>query len=177
MENFNWNFENKEVTWKNNGIEIKKTITNAYFASVLQEKNLVYVEAGENYSANEIYYFSFDGKLALSLNKKNNSISWTYNDEEMHESYCNLIDAGIYNDNTIIVISDENLFCYDINGDLLFKESSSNELKFIRLTSINNTPHVVCDCGKGNEDEYGRKWWNFEIDRDNCTLTKKNLAY
>ena len=65
MDNFTWDFGSKLVKWNNEGVEIEKRVDNAFFATVNEDKQLIYVEAGENYNQDSIFYFSYDGILIL----------------------------------------------------------------------------------------------------------------
>ena len=49
VENFIWDSKNQSVSWIYGGKVIKETFENAHFASVNEQKNFVYVEAGKNY--------------------------------------------------------------------------------------------------------------------------------
>lgn len=176
MDNFTWDFGSKLVKWNNEGVEIEKRVDNAFFATVNEDKQLIYVEAGENYNQDSIFYFSYDGTLILSISKKENYVEWKFKNKNIEKRYENVSDAQIYESN-IIILADETLYCYKINGELLFETNPDNGYKFIRLTTINNTPYVVCDGGSENADKFGRSSWNYEINIDKGVVLKKNLAY
>jgi len=72
--NFIWDNENQCVSWSYNGKGFKKKFENAHFASLNTQKSFVYVEAGQNYSQDQVYYLSFDGNLIFSFDKVSNKI-------------------------------------------------------------------------------------------------------
>ncbi|MEK4509228.1 hypothetical protein [Paenibacillus sp. FSL K6-2524] len=70
-DNFKWDDEKRSVSWLFNGKHITKRYDDAYFASLNNEKQYVVVEAGQNYSQDQIIYLSFEGKQIFNIDKVN----------------------------------------------------------------------------------------------------------
>ena len=73
----------------------KETFENAYFASVNKQKNFVYVEAGKNYSQDQIYHLSFDGKRIFVLDKLEEFHLVTYYLKELFYKQCKMYMMGM----------------------------------------------------------------------------------
>lgn len=96
INNFVLDIKNQSVSWIYEGKTIKETFVNAYFASVDKQNNYVYVESGNNYSQEQIYHLSFDGKHIFEVDKLKNTISWLYQNKSIKINCKNIADAQIY---------------------------------------------------------------------------------
>lgn len=182
VENFIWDSQNKSVSWIYDGVVIKEIFENAHFASVNKEKNFVYVEAGENYSQDQIYHLSFDGKRIFIFDKVNDIVSWLHKDQMVEVNCKNIVNAKFYNGQVVIIITESNgvdrrLQGFALDGTLLFEKEAPQGYKFDYLSTSKNKPSVVCDGGKTNVDDYGRSSWHFTINTKTGDMTKENLAY
>ena len=95
VENFIWDSKNQSVSWIYGGKLIKETFENAYFASVNNQENFVYVEAGKNYSQDQIYHLSFDGKRIFVLDKLEEFHLVTYYLKELFHKQCKMYMMGM----------------------------------------------------------------------------------
>lgn len=183
VENFICDSQNQSVSWTYNGKTIKKTYENAYFATVNLQQKFVYVEAGQNYSQDQVYHLSFEGKRIFTLDKLSGKVSWLYQDK-MDEIACkNIVDAQFYFEHGVIIVitapnqSLRKLKGFALDGILLFEKEPPQGYSFVHLSTSKNEPSVVCDGGKTNADAYGRSSWYFAIDTKMGDMTKENLAY
>ncbi len=183
VENFIWDNENQCVSWSYNGKVFKKKFENAHFASLNTQKSFVYVEAGQNYSQDQVYYLSFDGNLIFSFDKVSNKIRWQHNGSQVEANCINLENAQFYGDfNIIIAISgttklDKRMKGYSLDGKLLFEKEPPQGYSFMYLSTSDNKPAIVCDGGKENADKYGRSSWYYIIDTKTGDMLKGSLAY
>ncbi|WP_113674314.1 hypothetical protein [Vallitalea guaymasensis] len=183
VENFVWDSQNQSVSWIYNGKVIKETFENAYFASVDLQKNYVYVEAGQNYSRDQFYNLSFEGKRIFIFDKVSGKISWIHQNQ-LVEIHCkNTLNAQIYiEQNVIIIITGPNQTAINIkgftlDGRLVFEKEPPKGYKYMYLSNYKNQPSIVCDGGENNVDDYGRSRWHFVINVNTGDMTKENLAY
>lgn len=183
IENFIWNSQNQSVSWTYNGKVIKETFDNAHFAFVNAQKNLVYVEAGQNYDQDQVYHISFDGKLIFTLDKVSGKVSWLYQDQLIKVDCKNIMNAQLYIGQGIVIVitapnqADRKLQGFSLDGKLLFEKAPPQGYSFVHLSTSKNQPSVVCDGGKANADVYGRSSWHFAIDTKIGDMTKENLEY
>jgi hypothetical protein len=183
VENFIWDSENQSVSWTYDEKVIKETFENAHFASVNEQKNFVYVEAGQNYSQDQVYHLSFDGKQIFIFDKVNGKVSWLHQDQLVEVNCKNVINAQFYVGQAVIIIItasnqvDRKLQGFALDGTLLFEKEPPQGYNFVYLSTSKNQPSVVCDGGKTNADVYGRSSWHFAIDNKTGDMTKENLAY
>lgn len=183
VENFIWDSENQSVSWTYNGKVIKKRFENAHFASVNVQQNFVYVEAGQNYSQDQVYNLSFDGKRIFTFDKVSGKVSWLYQDQMVEVDCKNIINAQRYIGQDVVIViattgqSDRKLQGFALDGTLLFEKEPPQAYSFVHLSTLNDQPYVVCDGGETNADTYGRSSWNFIIDTKTGDKTKENLAY
>ncbi len=183
VENFIWNSQDQSVSWKHNGETIKEIYENAYFATVNTQQNFVYIEAGENYHQDQVYYISFDGRQIFKFDKLRNKVSWLYQNKMVEVSCENLVNAQFYIEKGVImVITDSKQFsgrlqAFTLNGIKLFEKEPPQGYSFVNLSTYKDEPSVVCDAGKSNADTYGRSCWHFSIDIKTGSMSKENLAY
>ena len=183
IENFVLDIKNQSVSWIYEGKTIKETFVNAYFASVDKQNNYVYVESGNNYSQEQIYHLSFDGKHIFEVDKLKNTISWLYQNKSIKINCKNIADAQIYKEQIVIIISEtsnnvgKKLQGYALDGTLLFEKKPPKGYSFVNLSSFRNQPSVVCDGGKIDIDVYGRNKRQFSINIKTGEMIKENLAY
>lgn len=183
VENFIWDSKNQSVSWIYGGKLIKETFENAYFASVNKQKNFVYVEAGKNYSQDQIYHLSFDGKRIFVLDKLNDKVSWLHQNKLIKICCKNIVSAQFYTGQVVLIISvasnqvNKKVQGFALDGTLLFEKEPPQGYNFVNLSTWKNQPSVVCDGGKTNADAYGRSSWHFAIDIKTGDMTKENLAY
>ncbi|QAA33527.1 hypothetical protein [Clostridium manihotivorum] len=182
IENFIWDSHNQSVSWLYDGKVIKETFKNAHFASVNRQKNFVYVEAGKNYSQDQIYHLSFDGGPIFIFDKVNNIVRWLNQDKMVEVNCKKIVNAQLYIGQVVLIITasngvDRRLQGFALDGTLLFEKEPPQGYKFEYLSTSKNKPSVVCDVGKTNVDAYGRNSWYFTIDTKTGDMTKENLAY
>lgn len=183
VENFIWDSKNQSVSWMYGGKFIKETFENAHFASVNKQKNFVYVEAGENYSQDQIYHLSFDGKRIFVLDKLKDKVSWLHQNRMIKVCCEKIVNVQFYAGQVVIIMSaasnkvDKKLQGFALDGTLLFEKEPPQGYSFVNLSTSKNQPSVVCDGGETNADAYGRSRWHFTIDIRTGDMTKENLAY
>lgn len=183
IENFIWDSKNQSVSWSFNGKTILKRFENAYFATHNTQKNYVYVEAGQNFSQDQIYYFSLDGTQIFTIDKMNNKVNWQIKDELVEINCHNILNAQLYIEQSIvIIISAENqnekvMKGFALDGELLFIKDPPRGFTFNYLATFRNQPSIVCDGDKSNADEHGRSSWHFIINAKTGDISKENLAY
>lgn len=183
IENFIWDNKNQSVSWIYDGKIIKEVYENAYFAAVNSKQNFVYIMAGQNYSQDQLYYLSFDGKRIFTFDKLSGKVSWLYQNKIVEVTCENIVNAQLYIEKGVIIVitasshSNGKLQCFALNGILLFEKESPHGYSFEYLSTCMNEPSVVCDAGKTNADSYGRTSWHFTIDIKTGNMTKANLAY
>lgn len=183
LENLTLDIGNKNVSWIYKKITISKTIENIYFANINEKRRFVYVEAGKNFSQEQIYNFSYDGGVIFTLDKLIGKIRWFYNGKEIVVNDKDIHEAQRYIDlDRVLMISKLNgnnkiLKCYDLNGQLVFEKEAPDGYTFMHLSTIDNKPVVICDGGVNNIDKYERSSWNFSVDTENGNITKQNLSY
>lgn len=183
IENFIWDSQNQSVSWTYNGKIIKETYENAYFATVNTQENFVYVEAGQNYSQDQVYHLSFDGKRIFTLDKLRGKVSWLYQDKMVEVACKSIVNAQLYIENGVIIVitalsqSRRKLQGFALDSTLLFEKEPPHGYSFVNLSTYKNKPSAVCDGGKTNADAYGRSSWHFAIDIKTGDMTKENLAY
>ena len=183
IENFIWDSQNQYVSWIYGGKVIKETFENAYFASINEQKNFVYVEAGQNYSQDQVYYLSFDGKRIFMFDKVKGKVSWLYQNTLIEINCKSIEHAQLYVEQAVIMVItvsnqvDRKLKGFALDGTLLFEKEPLQGYSFKNLSTLNNQPSVVCDGGETNADAYGRSRWHFAIDTKTGDMTKENLAY
>ncbi len=183
VENFCWDSDNHSVNWEYNGKTIFKKLENAHFASVNIERKFIYVEAGYNFSQDQIYEYSFDGNLIFKVDTTSDKIVWKYKNQLIEIKEKSIKSAQIYFEQSILMLivgqnqGDLKLRGYALDGLFLFEKAPKSGFDFMYLSSINNSPSVVCDGGKNNMDAFGRSIWHFAINPQTGELIKKNLAY
>lgn len=183
VENFIWDSQNQIVSWTYGKKLIKETIKNVHFASVNEEKSYVYVEAGQNYSQDQVYHLSFDGRKIFILDKVNGKVSWFHQDQLVEIDCKNVVNAQLYDGQVVIIIikasnqDDGKLQGFALDGNLLFEKEAPQGYSFVYLSTSKNLPSVVCDSDKTNADAYGRSRWHFAIDTKTGDMTKENIAY
>jgi hypothetical protein len=183
VENFIWDSQNRSVSWEYNGKYIRKKFENAHFASVNVQKSFVYVESGQNYSQDQVYHLSFDGKRIFTFDKVSGKVSWLHQDQLVEVDCKNVVNAQLYIGQGVVIVIMElsqggrKLHGFALNGTLSFEKEPPKGYSFEYLSTSNNQPSVVCDGGKNNVDAYGRSSWHFAIDTQTGDMTKENLAY
>lgn len=103
IENFFWDKVNHCVSWSYNGKDIKENYENMFFATADLEKKYIFIKAGQNYSQDQIYYISFDGKLIFSFDKVSGKISWQHKYQLVEVSKKNIEYAQMYFNHDIIM--------------------------------------------------------------------------
>ncbi|RIW30388.1 hypothetical protein D3H55_16755 [Bacillus salacetis] len=165
------------------GTVIKNNYEHAYFATINENEDYVFVEAGENYEQERVYYISFDGDQIFSFDKLTGNVSWLNRNKQIQIKCKNAIGAHRYSEHNIIIVVNQNgisatkLNGYALDGTLLFEKDSSDGFDFVYLTTFRSSPYIVYDGGKANADSFGRSWWNFSIDPRSGKLNKEHLAY
>ena len=183
IENFFWDKVNHSVSWSYNGKDIKENYENMFFATADLEKEYIFIEAGQNYSQDQIYYISFDGKLIFSFDKVVDKISWQHKNQLIEISKKNIVNAQMYFNNDIIMAiivnsqNDKKIVGYTLDGSVLFQKEPPIGYQFMRLSMSKNIPTVVCDGGDANADAYGRSEFHFKIDTKTGDMIKGSLAY
>ncbi len=183
IENFNWDSKNQSANWSYNGKTIKKKYDNAYFASLNKQKNLVYIEAGENYSQDQIYYLSFNGEQIFKIDKVKGKMSWQQQDRLVEVNCKGILNGQYYIEQDIVVVitageqGDKKLKGFALDGTLLFVKQPPKDYTFNYLSTFMNQPSVVCNGGKANADAFERSSWHFLINTKTGEMSKENMAY
>lgn len=183
VENFILDSANQSVSWIYGEKVIKETFRNVHFASVNEQEHFVYVESGHNYSQDQVYYISFDGKPIFTLDKIKGKVSWLHQDQLVEVNCKNIISAKLYVEQAVIIVItasnqvDGKLEVFALDGILLFAKQPPQGYSFVYLSTSKNKPFVVCDGEKTNADAYGRSRWHFAIDTKTGDMIKENLAY
>lgn len=183
IENFNWDIETQSVKWSFDGKIVRERFENAFFASQNIKNNYVIVEAGRNYSQDQIYYLSFDGKLIFKIDKENDKVSWQLQDKLVEVNCKDISNAQLYTEHSIVIVisvDDQNnklLKGFGLDGTLLFSKQPPQGFTFNYLSTIKNQPSVVCEGDSANTDAYGRSSWHFIINDRTGEMSKGNLAY
>ncbi|WP_113929483.1 hypothetical protein [Bacillus sp. P14.5] len=183
IKNFKWDSQSQSVCWVYNGTTIKSTYEHAYFATLDENENYVFVEAGENNNQEQMYYISFDGKPIFSFDRLTGTVSWLNGNKQVQINALNAIGAHRYSEHNLIIVvkqsgpSATKLCGYSTDGILLFESDSPEGFVFVYLTTFKSSPYIVYDGGKAYADPYGRSSWIFSVDPRSGKLNKENLAY
>lgn len=181
VKNFVW--DSKSVSWIFEGRVINKTFENVHFAVFDTQKEVVYVEAGKNYSQDQVYNISFDGKEVFMFDKIVGKICWIYQKKLVQVIRDNIISVQPYNEYGLIIAivekcqDNRRLQAFKLDGTMFFEKQPPQGYKFLYLASSNNCHSVVCDGGESKADAYGRSSWHFSIDIKTGNMIKENLAY
>lgn len=183
IKKFNWDKDTGIVSWFYNEKMIERKFDSIYFASINLDEKQVYVEAGKNYSQDEICYLSFEGELIFIFNKIENKIKWKVLNNSIEVNCEGLKHAKYFKSQAVILVisiinqAKENLICYDVEGNLLFEKESPLGYKYVYLSSFEGTPSVVCEGGDLKVDSFGRNTWHYIINIKTGELLKGGLAY
>ena len=183
IKNFIWDSQNKSVSWIYNGKVIKKKFENAYYASVDLQKKYVYIELGQNYYREQVYYFSFDGERIFMADKMSGIVNWLYEDQVIEIDSRNILNAQIYREQGVVILitvpnqTDINIKGFALDGRLLFKKEAPEGYSFMYLSTFKNQPAIVFDGGETNADVHGRSSWYFIVDINTGDMTRENIAY
>ncbi|GFN30968.1 hypothetical protein [Paenibacillus xylaniclasticus] len=181
VENMKW--DNQGISWVFEGNKITKNIDHVFFASVNKSENCVVVEAGLNFSQDQVYHLTFDGTPIFIVDKTAGKVCWKYQDKIVEIETCNILNAQLYAEQGIVLIiiainqKDKLLKGFALDGSLRFEKHPPEGFDFNYLTSNRNQPSVVCDGDDSNTDQYGRNSRHFIIDSQTGDLLKENLAY
>ena len=93
VEKFIWDTDKQTVSWEYSGKSIQKTFVDAHFAFVNKQENFIYVEAGKDYSQDQIYHLSFGGEQIFTLDKVSGKVSWFYHDQRVEIDCKNVVEA------------------------------------------------------------------------------------
>ena len=93
IENFFWDNETQIINWSYNQENFKTKIEHLYFASI--QSSYVYAEAGMNFSQDQIYYFSFEGKQIFTSDRTLREIRWQFNNQSVNLHLENIIERSI----------------------------------------------------------------------------------
>ncbi|HBF36798.1 MAG TPA: hypothetical protein DDW50_05710 [Firmicutes bacterium] len=182
VEKFIWDTDKQTVSWEYGGKSIQKTFVNAHFAFINTQGNFICVEAGNDYSQDQIYHLSFDGEPIFTFDKVNGKVSWLYQDQRVEIDCQNIVEAQLYSgQGVVIVMMEQNqnrkLQVFTLEGVLSLEKAPPQGYSFVNLSTSKNQPSVVCDGGKDLADVYGRSRWHFAINTQTGDMTKENLAY
>ncbi|MFD0671931.1 hypothetical protein [Cohnella sp. GCM10027633] len=182
FEEFNWDSKAQCVSWLFEGILISSKYQDAYLASVDIVNQHVIVEAGKNYSQDQVYFLTTSGEQIFKLDKINNIVLWKLQNQSVELSCNNILNGKFYVQHRIcIVISIENdsevLKGFALDGTLLFINHPPKGFKLIYLSTYNGQPSVVCDADEVNSDQFGRNRWHLIINKITGALVKADLAY
>jgi hypothetical protein len=183
MENFIWDNKKHSVSWLYEGKRIERTINNMFFASVNEQKKNVYIEAGKQYSQEQVYILSFEGECIFECDILQDKVCWKYQNKRIKVDCKKIVDAQLYEGKIVLIICtmpnqvDKKLQGFALDGAFLFEVEQPKGYCFYYLSSLENQPSVVCDGGEDNSDGYGRSMWHFSVDIKNGDLRKESLAY
>ena len=181
IENFFWDNEKHIINWSYKRENFKIRIENLNFASI--QNSYVYAEAGSNFSQDQIYYFSFEGKHIFVSDRVLGKVSWQFNNHSVNIHLENVLNAQFYIEKDIIMVitainqKDKKILGFALDGTLLFEKEPPKGYYIMYLSRCNNLPSVVCDGAKLDTDPYGRNNWHFIIDLKNGEMSKGSLAY
>jgi hypothetical protein len=181
VKDFIWDLD--IVSWSYNEKNIKIQFSNINFANVDSVKNYVYIVCGENFSEDQVYYLSFEGKQIFAYDKKSGKISWDYKDRLVEINCKNITSAKLESKDGIVLVisgsqnSNEKLLGFTLDGVQLFEKAPPKGYHFLYFSSVSNRLSIVCEGGKDQADAYGRNNWHFVIDTKIGEMVKSNLAY
>lgn len=183
VDNFIWDSENQSVGWSYNENCVFKRIENAFFASLDEHNKYVFVEAGQNFSQDKIYYLNFDGEELFTVDKVNDKVSWQLQDQLVEVNCKDIQCAQLYIEQCVVIIIsgedqiEKEIKGFALDGTLLFVKSPPQGFSFKYLSTNKNRPSVVCDGDQANTDAYGRYSWHFIINHKTGDMSKESLAY
>lgn len=169
-----------KISWKFQGEIIELYIRDAFFATTDSTENYVYVESGEYFQTDRIYYFEPNGQLNFLFDEKQGKISWKFKGIKRIIQDTGDINVGYYPDKERILIlnySDALIKGYNLEGKLLFSVTEPNGYKMQYSSETDERLIIVCDKEDCAEDQYGRFRVNFYIDSFSGKLEKGNIAY
>ena len=176
----NLNINLNKIEWVYNGKRISIDILNSFFASNDDELKVVKVESGENYIADRIYYFSYDGKILYECNLLRGIIKWNINGKNVEIKAKNIQCADIsFTENRVFIISQEDgqeLIGYTLEGVPVFKRNDYYKLKLLYFVHVNRKLQVVCE-NSSMQDSYNRDRYNYDINIINGELSIVGMAY
>lgn len=181
VEDFFWDAENQTVRWSYKGATYNEKIDNMHQATVIKQKDFIYIEAGHNYYQDQMYYLSYDGRRIFTCDKLKGKISWQFEDQLIDIDCENILSAMLYVDHGLVIVItvsnkvDQRLKGFSLDGMLLFEKEPPQDFIFIYLSESMNKPTVVSD--GGIPDASGRYRWHFTIDTKTGELSKIGLAY
>lgn len=150
------------------------------FASKDDELKVIKVESGENYIADRIYYYSFDGKILYECNMLRGTIKWNINGKSIEIKEKNIQCADIsFTENRVFIISGEDrqeMTGYTLEGSLVFKRNDYYNMKLLYFVHTNKKLQVVCK-SSCMQDSYNRDRYNCNINIFNGKLEKIGIAY
>lgn len=156
---------------------------NSIKAFLNTQENFVLLKVGKNFTAEQVYYISFEGKQLFTFDKVNGKVSWQYNNQLIDVICQNVEDAQMYFKNDIVIAimamsqTDKKIKGFSLDGRLIFEKEPPAGYVFKYLSTANKLPTVVCDGGKANADAYGRSEFHLKIDTKTGDMSKVNLAY
>ncbi|MEK3952114.1 MULTISPECIES: hypothetical protein [Psychrobacillus] len=169
------------VSWVFEGKEVGINIENLFFASVDENNEYVYVNAGENYIKDKVYYFNFDGTLKMYYDLFTGSIKWDYKEEKQTLVIKDLIEIGYFPKKEIILVlfneDKREVIGLNLAGEYLYEIEKPVGYRMMYFEEFPDNVAVVCDGGELQEDRFGRSRTNFLLNQDDGTLYKGNLAY
>lgn len=169
-----------KISWEFQGEIIELDISGAFFATTDSAENYVYVESGEGFHTDRIYYFEPNGQLNFLYDVKQGEISWKFKGIKRIIQDTGDINVGYYpNKERILILnySQARIKGYNLEGKLLFSVAEPNGYKMQYSNESDEQLLIVCDKEDGAEDQYGRFRVNFFIDSFSGKLEKGNIAY
>ncbi|MEC5425169.1 hypothetical protein QGM71_16910 [Virgibacillus sp. C22-A2] len=181
IKDFTW--DSDSIRWNHKGRNIALNLQDINFANLEVNQKHIYVVCGKDFSENQIYYLSYEGKKIFEYNKKLGGISWEHNGEIIDINCDYIENARLYVEEEVVMVitrtrqGNGKLLGFKLNGMLLFEQVVPEEYQLLYLSSINNRPSVVTEGSKKHADSYGRNTWHCMIDIKTGKLSKANLAY
>lgn len=169
------------VNWIFNSIDINLEIKDAFFASEIEELQLIKIDSGKNFIENKVFYYNPNGDLELCYDLEVGIIEWFFQGDKKRLNIKNMKQVGFFPQKQRIFVlcncKQQELQGYAIDGSSLFKVNNPPKFQMRYFVKTKDGIAVACDGDKDQEDEYGRFRYNFLIDINNGTLTKGSIAY
>ncbi|WP_010050380.1 hypothetical protein [Carnobacterium maltaromaticum] len=174
-------FDSNKVEWFINEKKVEKKLDNIIFCSIDKINNQVFVQTGNDFVTENVYYFDFLGNLSLEFHKKNGKIQWNYNNKMYEENVTNLENVGFYLSKGIILImykaNENEAFFVDLKNEFLHEVNKPKGFQLAYFEETKNNILIVCNGDAENTDKFGRDQKNFILDISTGELQENGIAY
>lgn len=170
------------IFWTFNDKDIHLKLENAFFASKIEDERMIKIEAGKNFVASTVVYYSFNGEMLFKYDLNYGIVEWIFQGIKKYITMKNIEGVCFLpQKQRILILCNEAekqvILGYTMEGKSLFKVSSPVDFKMCYFVKKQDEVMVVCDGNNNYTDAYGRFQYNFCLNTDTGILRKEGLAY